>query len=276
MTTATATPASAGTRSTTPLLSPAVVTMSALLAIVAATTSAIGLLSEWAYAAETENWRLQARGQDLGNVIAVVVLALCVPAARRGSFRALSLWAGACLYLAYAFTIYAMSLHFGPLFPAYVAGLGLSVFCLLFTFPSLRGVAFAERRVHLAATVLTVIAVSFALLWLTSIGSALARGEVPPELVEAGLVANPVHVLDLALVLPAMVVTALRSRRGDRRAQALLAPWLVFSSLMAASIAAAVGLMAGPAILLLGFLAVAVGSAGVTLAVLRGLQDGGR
>jgi len=48
--------------------------------------------------------------------------------------------------------------------------------------------------------------VLFALLWLSEIIPALAAGTVPASITEAGLMVNPVHVLDLSLALPAMGV----------------------------------------------------------------------
>lgn len=271
MTTATTTTGPSARRESAPApLSLAVVAMSMVLAAITTATSLIGLFAQWAYAAETENWRLQAQAQDLGNLLAVAVLTVATPAARRGSLRARALWTGTCLYLSYAFVIYAMSLHFGPLFLAYVAGLGLSSFCLLFTLPAAPlTVAPPRRRVRLAATVLITIGVGFALLWLSSIGSGLASGQLPPELVAAGLVANPVHVLDLAVVLPGMVAVAIRSLRGSGRARALLAPWLTFSGLMGASVVAALMLAGGPVGVVAAVVTVTVVSVGTLVLVLR-------
>jgi hypothetical protein len=48
---------------------------------------------------------------------------------------------------------------------------------------------------------------STALLWLGQDIPALLTGGVPGDVTEAGLLTNPIHVLDLALVLPAAVLT---------------------------------------------------------------------
>ena len=226
-------------------LSRPLLTMSLLLAALTTTTSLLGLLAPWPYAAETANWRLQAQAQDLGNLLAVGVLLIAAIAARRGSVRGFLAWAGSLLYLAYAFTIYAMTVHFGPLFLPYVAGLGLSAYCLVFGLPG-RTVGLQPRHLRLGSWTIGVTATLFALLWLAGITAALGRGEVPPELTDAGLVANPVHVLDLALVLPAMLITAVLARRDDPAGTLLLAPWLTFSALMGASILAALLLTAAP------------------------------
>lgn len=215
---------------------PWVTVSTALIAALVLTTSALGLFTDWPYAAETAEWRLQARAQDVGNLAAVAVLLAGAARAVRGSLRGLLEWAGALLYLGYAFFIYAMTLHFSGLFLAYVAVIGLSVHALVLWLPWRDGAVIAPRPRRFGAGLASVIAVLFALLWLTSIGTALARGEAPAELAATGLVANPVHVLDLALVLPGMLVTARLAVRDSRPAQLLLGPWLVFSALMAATI----------------------------------------
>ena len=216
----------------------------ALIAAVVLMTSLVGLGTSWAYDAETTNWRLQAQGQDLGNLVAVVVLGLSAMAAARGSVRGVQIWAGCLLYLVYAFVIYALAVHFGPLFLAYVAVLGLSSFSALFALLR-RGFDVTVTGTALATgcRVLVVIGVLFALLWLSEIVPAVASGSVPASLTEAGLAVNPVHVLDLSVVLPGMVWAGVTARRGDRGGLLLLAPWLTFSALMGLSILAAMALI---------------------------------
>ena len=214
------------------------------IAAIVTTTSMLGLFSDWAYAAETQNWRLQAQGQDVGNLLAVVVLLAGGFLTARGSTRGLLLWAGSLLYLIYAFAIYAVALHFGALFLPYLAVLGLSSFSLAF------GIRGRRHDVHLAGRsrtggswVLIGIGTVFGLLWLSSIIPSLVSGEAPAELAAAGLVANPVHVLDLALVLPAMILTGMAARRGRPDGLLWLLPWLGFSTLMGAGVAAAMVLI---------------------------------
>jgi hypothetical protein len=69
---------------------------------------------------------VQAVGQDWANLAVAALLLAGAFLARRGSVRGYLVWLGALVYLAYAFAIYAFAVHFGLLFPAYVAVLGLS------------------------------------------------------------------------------------------------------------------------------------------------------
>lgn len=215
----------------------AFVPITAVTAGLVLATSLLGLFAAWPYAVETAKWQLQARGQDLGNLLAVATLVAGMFAAASGSLRGLLVWAGSLLYLAYAFVIYAMAVHFGSLFLPYVAVLGLSVYSLAFGLrPWGRSVAVARRPLVAGSVLIASIAVLFGLLWLGSIIPALLSGQVPAELAETGLVANPVHVLDLALVLPGMLISARLAMKGRGSARALLGPWLVFAALMAASV----------------------------------------
>ncbi|MGB7980217.1 MAG: hypothetical protein WCF36_05440 [Candidatus Nanopelagicales bacterium] len=176
----------------------------------------------------------------MGNLAAVAALLTGMLGARRGSVRAFQVWVGSLLYLTYAFVIYAMSVHFGSLFLPYVAVLGLSAYSALFGLLAWSGRAVVPARARtLGVGVISLIAVDFALLWLGSIAGALAAGRPPTELTEAGLTANPVHVLDLALVLPGMLIVAMRAHTRKPGGEQLLAPWLVFAALMGASIVAA-------------------------------------
>ncbi|HYT45408.1 MAG TPA: hypothetical protein VEP90_23975, partial [Methylomirabilota bacterium] len=60
---------------------------------------------------------------------------------------------------------------------------------------------------------------------------ALVTGKIPPGVMENGLLTNPVHVLDLALLLPAMIITAILLWRRKLLGYFLAVPLLVFSIL---------------------------------------------
>lgn len=122
------------------------------------------------YGRETEVLVDAAVAQDLvGLTILAPLLLVLGVAAARGSLRAYLGWLGGLAFTAYNYAIYAFSVQFGPLFPVWVAVLGLSVFALvggLSTLPSaVVGTRFAARAMPVAAWVLIGVAVSFALLW---------------------------------------------------------------------------------------------------------------
>jgi len=200
-------------------------------AVLALLASFSGIFTSSTYAQETRNWAGQAIGQDIANVVAYVALVPLTEFARRGSLRALLCWIGVIAYGIYAYAIYAFSVHFGGFFLVYVAVLGLSVFALIGSLGSI-----APERVRLAsaghaprrstAVVLVTIGVLFALLWLSEIVPAIAAGKTPESLRTAGLVSNPVYVLDLALLLPATIIGGTLLVR-DRAWGFVLAPMLL-------------------------------------------------
>lgn len=218
----------------------------ALICVLVTVASTLGLLWSAPYEQETKNWATQAKGQDVGNLLAVAALATSGYYYSKGSFRASLVWVGALLYFLYAYIVYSLAVHLNDLFLVYVAVLGLTSYALVFSIDRLRSCAsdFPGPPVRkLAGYTLTAIGVLFALLWLSEVVPAAIKREVPQSVLDAGLWVNPIHVIDLAVVLPAFVITGYMTVRGRKSGLFFVGPWLVFSALMAASIVAAMILM---------------------------------
>lgn len=221
------------------------VVASVIIAALVTLTSLLGLFAPGPYERETENWKLQAWGQDVGNILAAVVLVTSAVGSWRGAVRARQLWIGTLFYFLYAFAVYAFAVHFSRLFAAYVAVLGL-VFWTLVAALSGRPRPLASpagRARTFAACVLIGTGALFALLWLSELVPATVSGEPPRSLEAAGLATNPIYVIDLAVVLPGMIVVGVAALRGLEQATAFVLPVLMFSVLMGSSIIAATGFM---------------------------------
>ena len=219
---------------------------SGVIALLVVTGSIAGLVDPRVYAQETQNWALQGQGQDIGNLLAVVALVMSAVRYRSGSSRAGLLWLGTLLYLVYAFTVYAMAVHLNYLFLLYVTVLGLSSWAVLIHVGQVRSGALTfpgGRPRTVAAWTLIATGVLFAALWLSELVPALVTGQTPASLTEAGLWVNPIHVIDLALVLPAFIASGIASLRQQHAGLFWLAPWLAFSVLMGSSIVGAMLLM---------------------------------
>ena len=216
--------------------------MSFLAGFLMAGVSLLGVADPRTYGKETLNWAAQAVGQDWVNLCVVfpVLLISALLVLRRNSFRAFLVWLGALIYLIYSYLLYSFFVHFGPLFLFYVATLGLSFYSFVGALAALDwqsiGDLFADVRTKPASVLLGVVAVLFAFLWLADIVSALARGGVPTDLDKIGLWINPVHVLDLALLLPGAFIVAVLLWRRRTLGLALAVPFLVFFVLMGAAI----------------------------------------
>lgn len=209
------------------------------LAILVAVTGFVGITDPAIYARETASWAAQGAGQDWVNLIGCApALLVAGAAARRGSRCARGIVGGLLLYTAYSFAIYAFAMHFTVLFPVYCATLGAASFALvdlLIAEPA--GARFDERAPRRTAGVTLIgIAGLFGLLWLGQIVAALVAGGDPAGLAEVGLAANPVHVLDLSLVLPAMLVVGIALLRRRPSAEVLAPVLLAFAVMMAIAI----------------------------------------
>jgi hypothetical protein len=256
------------------------------LAALLGAISLAGLTFPSLYARESASWTAQALGQDwVDLLLAVPWLVIAGLGARRGSRRALLLLGGGLAYTVYELVIYAFAVRFNALFLVYCATLGLALFSLCALGAGLlREDPKSWYGPHVPARAaggfLITVAVVFALLWLAEVVPALARGSVPPSVAEAGVATNPVHVLDLAFVLPAHVLIGVWLLRGRSLAYALAPILLGFDALMAASIAGMMvvmglrGLAVSPAVAA-ALAAVAAASAILLARVLRRLGTRG-
>ena len=68
-----------------------------------------------------------------------------------------------------------------------------------------------------AAWVLIATGALFAGLWLSELVPALITGEVPASLTEAGLRVNPIHVIDLSMVLPGFILSGVAAMRNRQQ-----------------------------------------------------------
>lgn len=215
--------------------------LSVPISVLAMAASLAGLAFESTYAAEHPNWAAQAAGQDAVNLlVAYPALLLLAWLAARGSLRSYLVWLGLLVYSAYSYLLSAGFLHFSAWFLVYVAVLALSIYALVGGLMTLDAVhvraAFGRAPLRLAGGVLASIGVFFALLWLSEIITAVAVGTAPESATAAGLITNPVHMLDLALVLPAMVLTGILLIRGRPLGSVLVVPLYTFGIVMALAI----------------------------------------
>jgi hypothetical protein len=196
--------------------------------------NAIALLVPGIYARLTPAFLPQALAQDVASLALVSPAWLIVAVlALRGSVRAYLLWLGVLVFTVYNYVIYTFAVPFGPLFLLWVAVFGLSLFALI------GGAAAADHemiqsnytsRAAARATgwFLIVVAVLFALLWLSEDLPALLRGVTPQSVKEMGVPTNPVHILDLSFFLPAVIITGVMLLRGRALGYTAAPAFLVF------------------------------------------------
>jgi hypothetical protein len=206
-----------------------------------AVASIVGIAMDAIWARETVAWRVQGLGQDWVDLVVVVPwLVVAAIAVLRGSRRAQLLLAGGLVYTAYSFVIYVFAVRFNALFLIYCATLGSATYALVAIALDLAHRPAAERRSWSRGFGMfqMIVAVAFAGLWLSEIVPSLIDGAPPASLAEVGLATNPVHALDLSLVLPAIFLAGWLAWRRDPRGQVAVAVMLGFEVLMNITIGA--------------------------------------
>lgn len=213
---------------------------SVILAVLTAYASLSGIMLDDTYSREAEGWAAEGVGQDYGNLAAVTALLICSFYMAKGSARAFLVLTGTLLYLVYAYTLYAFFIHFNSLFLVYVAILGLSFYSLFSACVYAARAQIAERlhggENKNAGLFLVLVGILFALLWLSDVVAAILSGTAPKNVAAYGFTVNPVHVIDLSVILPGMIITGILLRRKNALGLFFAVPFLWFSALMGLSI----------------------------------------
>ena len=156
----------------------------------------------------------QAIGQDAITLLIVLpALAIAAFLTSRGSQRARLILLGVLVYVTYTYASYAFGVRFNPLFLIYIALLGCATYALIggLITTDWAGIeaGFTERTpVRAVSIFLLVIAGVFYLMWLSEAVPASLTGIPPQSVTDDGTPTNVIHVLDMAWLLPALVITA--------------------------------------------------------------------
>jgi len=223
--------------------------LSVPLAILTAIVSYAGIFIESTYSKETSSYAAQGIGQDFVNLFIVVpALVLASFFACRKNKLGLMIWSGAIFYLAYSYTIYSFGLHFNQLFIVYCLILGLSFYALVyFLITSLKENVsewFAKKISTISTGIfLIVIAILFYFIWFSEIIPSIVTNTIPKSITESGLLINPVHVLDIAICLPALIITGIALIKRKDIGMLLAPTMMIFCILMAVAIAVMVLVM---------------------------------
>src|ERR1700694_2983614 len=172
--------------------------LSVIDALLVLLASAAGIILKSIYARETPSWAVQGLGQDIVNLVAVVVLFIAAYFVNKGSVKAFLVWGGVLLYLLYAYIIYAFDVHFNSLFLVYVAIVGLSFYALVGSvmhmhLDSLQVSFSANTKARAVSVFLLVLGMVFYLLWLSEEIPDLLAGNLPPSVTAGTLSQNSVH-----------------------------------------------------------------------------------
>ena len=242
--------------------------------LLAGAASCLGLLAPGVYH-DSVNWTAQTRGIDLATLaLACPLLVITILfGARRGAVTAAL---GVGLYLVYNYAIYTTSVAMNRLSLVYIAILGLSTWAAATLLLRLRDEAERPggRLRRVAGAFLIAVAVLFSMLWLSQILATAFTGSAPADLVNAGLPANPVYALDLAIFLPLAALAGFGLWRERSFFGRLADAMLVWVFLTSAGIAGGFYFLAAggattpvPVAALVGIIALTAASLGIVRAV---------
>lgn len=218
---------------------------SLVMAAVISFTTLISLLTPDFYDQETFNWQVQSLGQDGINLILVVPFLVITSFLQyKGHRKASPVWAGTMLYIAYTYAIYCFNIHFNILFIAYCFIFGSSFYAVSYFLYTQRSFN-ANPESNPARTIRVVTACYFLTnaslffsLWLSDLILSTLQGRIPASIKEAGLYTNPVHVLDLSVVLPGVFMSGILLLKKKSPANSIIPVLLTFFILMNATITA--------------------------------------
>ncbi|MFP9190517.1 hypothetical protein [Natronosalvus vescus] len=176
-------------------------------------------------------------------VVGVPALALGLYTALAGSLRGYIVWLGALAYMTYMWASVGLQVPFNRFFLGYILLFGLSLFTFVGGTVAIDPVGVRQSLAdHLSERLyggfLLVIALGLAVLWLAELVPATLTGTPPLLVEEMGPQALVSHFLDLAVVVPGLLVGAVWLIQGRSWGYVFAGVGLVFGALLAPTIAA--------------------------------------
>lgn len=215
-------------------------------------SSVLGLFRNDHYADPAEGLlRIYAQDAVL-LVIGIPVLTVGLWYAKHGSIRGRLVWLGSLAYMAYMWLHYAFVIAYNDVFLGYIALVGLSVFTLVSGMVRTDASAISQaandglsERIY--SGFLAVAALGLGLMWLSDIVPAIFTGETPSGIVQLGPEATYTYVLDLAILVPSLAISAVWLIQRRSWGYVAAGVMLVFTALIAPTLTAitAVDVMEG-------------------------------
>jgi hypothetical protein len=157
----------------------------------------------------------QLRGNDLVTLaVAVPLLVAALIASRHGGPRAWLLWMGMLGYMLYNYGFYLFGAVFNQHFLLYAGTVACSLVALLLSLPRADAAAIAasfgpRTPVRWIAGYMLFVALFLGLNWGSRAFSFVLTGQLPQDLIDAGLPIAVVYAMDLSVLVPILVLAAI-------------------------------------------------------------------
>lgn len=194
--------------------------LSGLIIVLAAIVSAGGLFINGLY---RDNILITSafRGNDLVTLVLAVSLMIgALLHSQRGSLRGQLVWLGTLGYMLYNYAFYLFGAAFNWFFWMYVALFSLSIFALVVSLPRVDADAIRQQfkpttSVKWASGYIMFFALLLGSMWILRSLSFFLTGEIPQDIVQTGHPTAVVYALDLSLLVPSLVVSAVLLWKRD-------------------------------------------------------------
>lgn len=213
--------------------------LSVLLSISLAVVSIFGAFVPSTYVRDVASMAAQGMGQDVVDLFLVVpILIISLIFLRGGGRLALFIHGGTLFYILYSFIIYAFGVHFNSLFLLYCLVLGLSLYSFIlilirFNKMDVENWFRPGLPIRFIGIYLIIVSALFYLLWLKDVIPSILNNIVPKSVSDYNLLVNPVHVIDMAIALPGLVIAAVLLMKKKRLGYILAPISLVFVVILA-------------------------------------------
>ncbi len=178
-----------------------------LIAVMVAVASIVGLINPDIYRPfMPEMLLIGLPVQDAVSLLVAFGLVAAMVLTRRGSLRALVIWAGLLVYSAYYYAFYCFDPAYTVVYPLYLAIMGLAVYTLAGLLASVDTARFAAQVDERMPVRWIAVILGMALIFVPIWGSRIAAGIAAQQPDDAHLV----FTLDLAFMIPAMAFAALQ------------------------------------------------------------------
>jgi len=221
---------------------------SIIIAILASISTLSGLFWRGLYKHDTVSMAAQGMGQDLITlIICIPLLLLSLYLISRNSLRGQLIWMGTLFYFAYTYAIASFGVAYNQLFLAYVALFSISMYTFLYGLFSL-DVNHVKKSISPGITIkaagvfLVVIATLVIFMWVNMIVGSLLTGTAPLKL--ESYTTLVVQAMDLAVLLPAAVISGILLLKGKELGYTLVSILLIKISLLGTAILSMIFFMA--------------------------------
>lgn len=191
-----------------------IINLTVILALLLTVVSFSGIFIAEIYQRETLSMAAQGVGQDIFDLFIIVpLLLISLFYATKGIREALIILGGSVFYTMYSFFIYSFGIHFNALFIFYCFTLGASFYLFVliiteFVDSDVENWFGKNPPVKSTALFFVLVAVMFYIIWFSDIIPAMLSNSIPKSVSSETLIVNPVHVMDLAFVLPGLILTS--------------------------------------------------------------------